>query len=212
MMTKDYDSYFLEDVMHNLGDAFDYAYSIGLDLDVFMSYFISSGYASEVENENPSVLYGQSGIELVLNVLSKMELSVLGAPQDEDINIEAFWAGYVLMYFQHRTGLSFSYIHSQISMKDILKMFYPLHEASEDKFVDVLNDIIKRKKKTTRLQQKRKNIGISQSQLAKSANVNIRTLQQYEIGTKDINKASAEVVCRLAKVLGCRADDLLELI
>ena len=213
MAIQESDNYFLDYVITNLGDAFAYAYSIGINLDTFMSYFISSGYASEIENGNPNVLYGQSGIELVINVLKKMDLAVMGSSQDEEIvSMEAFWCGYILMYYQHQTGLSFSYIHSQISMSDIMKMYYPLHEASEDKFVDALNNIIRRKKGTTRLQQKRKSLGLSQSQLAREANVNLRTLQEYEIGSKDINKASAEVVLRLAKTLNCRVDDLLELI
>lgn len=35
--------------------------------------------------------------------------------------------------------------------------------------------------------------------------VNLRTLQQYELSTKDINKASA-------KTLNCNVEDLLEMI
>lgn len=200
--------------MTNLGDAFAYAFfAYGIDPDVFVTYMISSGYASLIEDKNPSVVYGQSGNDWVNNICERMGVSI----ECKDFSTKkehhrVFWCGYILMYYQHQTGLSFSYIHSQVSMSDVMKMYYPLHEASEDKFVDVLNKIIRRKKGTTRLQQKRKILGLSQSQLAREANVNLRTLQEYEIGTKDINKASAEVVLRLAKTLNCRVDDLLELI
>jgi len=40
--------------------------------------------------------------------------------------------------------------------------------------------------------------------------VNLRTLQQYELKTKDISKASVQTVMALTHVLGCQADDLLE--
>ena len=40
--------------------------------------------------------------------------------------------------------------------------------------------------------------------------VNLRSIQMYEQHNKDINKASAETVLSLAKVLGCTMEDLLE--
>ena len=46
--------------------------------------------------------------------------------------------------------------------------------------------------------------------LAEKVGVNLRTLQQYEIRAKDINKAAGATLLALAKVLGCRVEDLLE--
>ena len=40
--------------------------------------------------------------------------------------------------------------------------------------------------------------------------LNLRTLQQYELKTKDIGKASVRTVMALAAVLGCPIEDLLE--
>ena len=40
--------------------------------------------------------------------------------------------------------------------------------------------------------------------------VSLRSIQMYEQHNKDINKASAETVLSLAKVLGCTMEDLLE--
>ncbi|WP_090527236.1 helix-turn-helix domain-containing protein [Pseudobutyrivibrio sp. UC1225] len=54
----------------------------------------------------------------------------------------------------------------------------------------------------------RKLYGLSQSELAREAGINLRTLQQYEIGAKDINKAAAATVLSLSKVLKCRPEDL----
>lgn len=85
-----------------------------------------------------------------------------------------------------------------------------MHEASEDKFVDVLNQRIRLKKYATRLQVLRKNAGFSQKELAEKAEVNLRTLQQYEIRAKDINKAAAGTLAAIARVLSCRVEDLLE--
>lgn len=51
----------------------------------------------------------------------------------------------------------------------------------------------------------------SQSELAKKSNVNVRMIQYYEQETKDINKAQAVTLYRIAKALDCRIEDLLNL-
>ena len=62
----------------------------------------------------------------------------------------------------------------------------------------------------TNLQHYRKARGISQSQLAKEAGVNVRTLQDYEQGRKNINLAAAITVQKLAEALDCASWELLE--
>jgi len=41
--------------------------------------------------------------------------------------------------------------------------------------------------------------------------VNLRTLQQYETGAKEINKAAGETINTLARVLKCNFYDVMEL-
>ncbi len=60
------------------------------------------------------------------------------------------------------------------------------------------------------LQTVREARGLSQKQLSEKAGVNLRTLQQYEIRFKNINKASGTTLLALSKTLGCRIDDLIE--
>lgn len=59
------------------------------------------------------------------------------------------------------------------------------------------------------LQQKRKDAGYTQRELATRSGLSIRTLQYYEQGVLDINKASASTVYRLALALGCPMEELL---
>lgn len=61
------------------------------------------------------------------------------------------------------------------------------------------------------LQRIRKEKGLSQSELAKKSNVSLRMIQKYEIGEKDINKASALTVYNLSVALDVSVSDLLEL-
>lgn len=62
-----------------------------------------------------------------------------------------------------------------------------------------------------KLQDRRKATGFSQSQLAAKVPMSLRTLQHLERGSSDINKAAAITVWRLAKVLNCDIEDLLDL-
>ena len=61
------------------------------------------------------------------------------------------------------------------------------------------------------LQAKRKAAGLTQRELAERSGLSIRTLQYYEQGVLDINKAAAATVYRLAVALGCDVPDVLAL-
>ena len=51
---------------------------------------------------------------------------------------------------------------------------------------------------------------LTQKELADRSGVKLRTIQQYEMRTKNINKAAAETLQQLAQVLLCSIEDLLE--
>lgn len=59
------------------------------------------------------------------------------------------------------------------------------------------------------LKSQREYKGMSQSQLAKAANVSVRMIQHYEQGIKDINRANVLTVLRLAEALDCDVYEIL---
>jgi transcriptional regulator with XRE-family HTH domain len=63
----------------------------------------------------------------------------------------------------------------------------------------------------TNLKRIRQANNLSQSKLAEKAEVNFRMIQNYEQGFKDINKAQAITLYKIAQVLDCMIEDLLEL-
>ncbi|MCC8097019.1 MAG: helix-turn-helix domain-containing protein [Eubacterium sp.] len=65
-------------------------------------------------------------------------------------------------------------------------------------------------KKETNLKRLRREVRLTQKELAEQSGVPLRTLQQYEQGQKNINKAAAEQVHALSKILVCNVKDLLE--
>ena len=52
------------------------------------------------------------------------------------------------------------------------------------------------------LQELRKSLGLSQSELARAAQINLRTLQEYENGRRSIDSAHLQTLINLADVLG----------
>ena len=211
-MIRAYAEEYLNDAQENLGEAFDYAVNAcKLGIDEFMDLFIAEGYADAFGKGNPKYLSGISGTELVMEVVEKSGKQMeFPEPQVEYDCSPEYWCGWILAYYQWATGRPFKDIYSYISMSEILKLYNPLHEASEDKFVDTVNTIIRDKNAPSKLQQQRKKCGYSQKELAEKSGVNLRTLQQYELKTKDIGKAAVQNIVALANVLGCQVEDLLE--
>lgn len=60
------------------------------------------------------------------------------------------------------------------------------------------------------MEKKRKSLGWSQKDLAKASGVNVRMIQYYEQGYKDIKKAQVQTIQKLAKALGCTIEDLIQ--
>lgn len=59
------------------------------------------------------------------------------------------------------------------------------------------------------LKEMRKHNGLSQSQLATGSGVNVRMIQKYEQGVKNINKAKLETLLRFCNTLECGLLDLI---
>ena len=59
------------------------------------------------------------------------------------------------------------------------------------------------------LQEIRKKRGLSQSQLSKKSGIPLYTIQKYERGSRDINKAKLETLLKLCIALDCCITDIL---
>ena len=210
-MMHAYDEIYLNDAMRNLGEAFDYSATVlAISMDDFLDMFIISGIAGQFALGVPKFVSGLSGTELVWEVLNRVKKNMdLPAPQTEYDYSPEYWCGWILAFYQWNTGKSFKEIKEYLPMSEIYKLYPTLHEASEEKFVEVANSILKRKNRSTKLQTVRKAVGLSQKELAEKSGVTLRMIQQYEQRVKDINKASASNLFALARTLGCKAEDLL---
>ena len=211
-MTYAYDEIYLDDAMKNLGEAFDYSATVlNIPMDDFLNMFIISGIAEQFQRGVPKFVSGLSGTELALEVLNRTgNDSDYNTTQTEYDCSPEYWCGWILAFYQWNTGKNFKEIKKYLPMSEIYKLYPTLHEASEEKFIDVANSILERKNLPTKLQTIRKAIGLSQKELSDKSGVTLRMIQQYEQRAKDINKSTATNLFALAGALGCNAEDLLE--
>lgn len=217
-MIHAYDKLFLPDVQQNLGYACHFAInSCGVDTDSFFDFFVASKVAKEIESGSPMFVGGCSGTELALVIFTRVGY----LPKKMDLNNDSimfnrsqeYWAGWILAYYQWYSGIRFSKIREKINLSQIVQMYHPLHEAPVEKFTEVMDQIIQKDNpaKGTKLHRLRKAAGLTQKELAELSGVNLRTLQQYEIGAKDINMASGKAINALALALRCNFYEVMEL-
>ena len=211
-MLHAYDETYLDDAMRNLGEAVDYAVSnCGMTADGFMDLFVTGGIAEQFGAGVPKYVSGMSGTELVLETVAESGLECnFPEPEPEYACSSEYWSGWILAYYQWYTGMSFKKIRQCISMTEILRLYPTLHEAPEEKAIEVFDIMMRRNDTATQLRTLRRLLGYSQRMLAEKSGVSLRMIQQYEQGAKDINKASGESLVALSRALGCRMEDLLE--
>ena len=211
-MTTAYDKVYLEKARTNLGRMLDFAvYDLKYDISVFFELFISSGIATNFGNGDFNMIAGMSGVELAYMVLEKANISFKRVTPNYTANrSEEYWTGWALAYYQWETSLSFEEIVHYIPIKDIQALYSPYHEMDIRHFVDKMNELYRLAKPKTNLKLLRQKAGISQHELSKLSGVPVRTIQQYEQRQKNINKAQADYLMAMAKVLCCEMKDLME--
>ena len=207
-----YNELYLSDAMQNMGEMMEYAaIACGLDMNDFFTRFRISGYSSEWEVGNPAFISGMSGTELCRRTLEKTSDRKSGFP-DALVFYDAgeeYWCGWIMAYLQWRLNMPFVSILKAFDFNDMLRLYPAMHTASEERCAAYVIDRLQQMKPFNRLQFYRQKLGLTQRELSDLSGVNLRTLQQYEAGSKDLNKASAGSVIRLSQVLGRTPAELL---
>ena len=203
MMIHAYNEIYLDDAMYTLAEVFSYAPN-ARQADVLFEKFVLSGIACQFGKGNPHYINMPPQALFYEIVGHSMPLVY---PNGNDRSPQ-YWCGFVLAYYQWYTGLRFEQIGKYLNPSRIINMYHPLHEADLSKFVDVANGIVLQK--VTNLAKYRKNASLSQNQLSKYSEVSLRSIQLYEQRQLNINTAPANKLLRLARILGCRIEDLLE--
>lgn len=212
MTIRAYQETYLYKAQSALGDAFDYAINAcGIPGQDFIQLFTVSSVSKRIENGEPAYLAGKSGIEIAADViLETTGKACEAAPLDRFGRSREYWIGWAISYYQWNSTRSFSDIFKFLSFDDLEKMYGTLHQADITKFIDSVDERIKKYSPATKLKDIRISYGCTQAELAQRSGASLRSIQMYEQRNKNINKASAETLYRISKVLGCTIEDLLE--
>ena len=212
MTTHAYREIYLSKAQATIGDAFDYAINTchipGMD---FINLFVTTSVSKRMENGEPALLAGKSGIEIASDVILESTGKYPEAEPSEHFGrSREYWIGWAVCYYQWFSARSYSDIFQVLSFEDLANLYYTLHEADITKFVDIVDEKIREHFKDTNLKRIRSSFGCTQAELAKRSGVSLRSIQMYEQRNKDINKASADALYRISRVLGCSMESLLE--
>ncbi len=211
-MTHAYHEMYLSNAQSALGSAFDYAINTcRIPGNDFIKLFVASSVSKRMERGEPACLVGKSGIELAMDIVIETKGQELRIEQQTNFNRSVeYWIGWAVAYYQWYSGRTYSDIFKVLSYDDLYRMYHPLHEADISKFTDIVDAKMKEYFPETNLKRIRIAYGCTQAELAEHSGVSLRSIQMYEQRNKNINKASADTVYSLAKMLGCTIEDLME--
>ena len=213
MMIRAYSEDYLNNAQKILGDMMDYAVNTyEFSPNQFYEMFLVSDVSRQFQSGNPTYVAGKNGCELVREVLkeSGLEFTELEDEMYLDKSPE-YWCGWALAYYQWYTSRSFMKIYRVVSMEDLLKMYPVFHEMDISHFIDAINEKWDHYYRETNLKRFRTLAGLSQSELAELSGVSLRQIQLFEQRQRNINHTKAIDVLRLARGLGCRSEELLEI-
>ena len=211
-MTHAYSESYLSDAKDRLSQFFDYLINdCGMKADWVASIFLSSGYAEQFERGNPAILAGMSGIELARAVVeATYKKKKLPEPGYAEGLSPEYWAGWTLAEYQWYSGKRFRDIFEHVKLSEIIPMYSVYHEMDVSKFIETMDERCAATLPECRLKKLRESRGLSQAELAKISGVSLRSIQMYEQRVNDIDKAQAQTVYKLSRVIGCAMEDLLE--
>ena len=211
-MTTAYPELYLNSVMRKIGEFFDCGIAVcGMSPTDFTAIFLAGSACWHLEQGDVLYVVGRSGVELFLGCYEEafgrepdlcLEPSYQRSPE--------YWVGWALSYYQWLSSRTFHEILEALTLSDMLALYPTLHEADVTKFASVAERIVQEAHTHTRLRTLRDCSHLTQRQLAEASGVSLRSIQMYEQRQKDINKAQVQTVMRMARVLGCRMEDLLE--
>lgn len=212
-VARAYSQLYLEDAMCCLGEFFDYAVNdYGAEPDEVADLFELSRVGRAFGMGLPWAVAGKSGCELFITLSQELgyENGPFPKPAFRPDRTPEYWAGWISAYTQWRLDVSFEQLFSAVPFLQILSLYSPWHEASEERVVQLIVDRVQGAVLETQLAQLRKNLGISQRELAHRSGVSLRSIQMYEQRNKDINKAQLTTVRNLARALSCDIEKLVE--
>ena len=209
-MRHSYSELYVMDAQLQLATIFDYLTNVyNIKIKDFLTILSISQNLERLENGDPGLISGKSGVEIVDEYLYFFGQKKKNYNPSLSKSRE-YWLGYYLAYYQWYSGRRYFDIFRYVSIDEMLDMYHPYHEMDVMKFVEALDERIGQARGETKLKKYREYIGMSQSELSKSSGVSLRSIQLYEQRKNDIDKAQGHTLYKLARALRVSIEDLLE--
>ena len=212
-MIHAYDEDYLYHAQNNFGHMIDFAVNTcDFEINEFFNMFLASNVCKQFEDGNPSYIVGKTGCELARLVISEVKEQEI---EQEDImymdRSPEYWLGWSLAQYVWAKNCRFGYIFRAVSPENLIGMYDTLHEADISKFLINVDTKLREYYNKSMLARLRTYANLSQSMLAEKSGINVRIIQSYEQGIRDINKAQFSTVVKLAEALECNPIQLLEI-
>lgn len=192
MTVPAYDKIYVNDAQSCLDRMLDYEVNdLYYGIEEFFSLFINTGIADRFGTGDFSLIAGKSVIELALLVL---EMAGLKTDIKETVfnpdRTPEYWTGWALAYYQWESNFPFREIVEKVPVKDIRNLYSPYLEMDIHQFCVKMNElIVHAADKQTNLQKFCKIPCLTQEELVQKICISVRTIQQYEQRSKNINSA-----------------------
>lgn len=213
-MSPAYDESYLPSAMGALATMMDCGINkCGFSPDGFYRMFLTSGVAGQFEKGNPKYIAGMSGAELTDCITYRVIGKTLESNNGSYSLSPEYWAGWVLAYYQWKSGKTFLYLQKNgLDIEKVITLYHPLHEADIAKFADSADAIIRNhiKNSESPLKKARERIGITQKELSLKSNVSLRMIRAYEQKQQSLSNASFSTVSNLASALFTDITDLIQ--
>ncbi len=166
---------------------------------------------NQFERGTPRVVCGMAGDELARDIIAHVGLTPVECRETYPFDRSPqYWAGWVLAYAQWMCSLGFSDLLEVAPLDWIIGSYHPLHEASEDKFAQIVIENWSNAQADKKgLKSARKAAGLTQKQLAAQSGVKLRAIQLYERYQLDLRRASVSSALALANAPHCTIEELV---
>lgn len=196
-----------------VGNTFAFAiHYCDIKSDDFVNLFIASSICTKIEKGDVYYVIGRSPIDLAAEIIYETtELEVDRLDPERYIKLyREGWIGECATYYHWMRGRTFREIFQVAPMEVCYELYVCSCAKHPLDFIDEVDSRFEKYNSITNLQRIRTLHGCTQEELAEQSGVDLRSIQMYEEGTLDINKAEAEAVYGLARTLGCDMEDLVE--
>ena len=202
-MIHAYNEYHLHHLQPRLGMMFDVAVCYeGWDIDEFAARFAESNVARGIEIKSPRYMSGMSGTEMYTEIAGTSNRYDFSFMERSD----AYWVGHTVTYLQWYWNRPFRKLFDAYPCSRLLSNYPTFHETDISRTCEIVGKVLIPENV---IKRRRKELGMTQKELAERSGVSLGTIRAYEQGVLDICNASGYTLVALSEALFIEVGEIL---